>query len=138
MPKTPEQRVVVDTGALVSRLLLPGSIPAQAVVKATREARLLVSRETLAELADVLSRRKFDRYVTISDRQRFLRLLSGIAELVPVIRRVRACRDPRDDMFLEVALNGRADVIVTGDRDLLALHPFRGIPILAPAQYLAR
>jgi len=138
LPKTPEQRVVLDTSALVSRLLLPGSVPAQAVGRAARDARLLVSRATLTELAEVLSRPKFDRYATISDRQQFLRLLCGIAEMIPVIRRVRACRDPRDDMFLEVALNGDASAIVTGDRDLLALDPFRGIPILTPAQYLAR
>jgi putative PIN family toxin of toxin-antitoxin system len=138
LPKTPEQRVVLDTSALVSRLLLPGSVPAQAVGRAARDARLLVSRATLTALAEVLSRPKFDRYATISDRQQFLRLLCGIAEMIPVIRRVRACRDPRDDMFLEVALNGDASAIVTGDRDLLALDPFRGIPILTPAQYLAR
>jgi putative PIN family toxin of toxin-antitoxin system len=138
LPKTPEQRVVLDTSALVSRLLLPGSVPAQAVGRAARDARLLVSRATLTELAEVLSRPKFDRYATISDRQQYLRLLCGIAEMIPVIRRVRACRDPRDDMFLEVALNGDASAIVTGDRELLALDPFRGIPILTPAQYLAR
>jgi predicted nucleic acid-binding protein len=49
---------------------------------------------------------------------------------------IRACRDPRDDKFLEVAVNGRADAIVTGDQDLLVLNPFQGIPILSPAGYL--
>jgi putative PIN family toxin of toxin-antitoxin system len=51
---------------------------------------------------------------------------------------IRACRDPRDDKFLEVAVHGRADLIVTGDTDLLALHPFRGISILTPAEYVAQ
>ena len=49
---------------------------------------------------------------------------------------IRACRDPKDDKFLEVAVHGSADVIVTGDSDLLDLHPFRGIAILTPADYL--
>jgi putative PIN family toxin of toxin-antitoxin system len=57
---------------------------------------------------------------------------------VPIIHLVRECRDPKDDKFLEVALNGRADVIITGDVDLLALHPWQGIPILSSAEYLKR
>jgi predicted nucleic acid-binding protein len=55
---------------------------------------------------------------------------------VTILSPVRACRDPRDDKFLEVAVHGRADAIVTGDRDLLDLNPFRGIAILTPAEYL--
>jgi predicted nucleic acid-binding protein len=54
----------------------------------------------------------------------------------PIIYSIQACRDPRDDKFLEVAVHGQSDLIVTGDGDLLALHPFRGIDILAPAAYL--
>jgi putative PIN family toxin of toxin-antitoxin system len=132
------ERVVLDTNALVSRLLLPQSLPARAVRKAVDEADVLVSAATLSELVDVLSRPKFDRYVTIEERQGFLRRLGEIAEVVEILTPVRACRDPRDDKFLEVAVNGGADVIVTGDADLLALHPFRAIAILTPAAFLAR
>ncbi len=49
---------------------------------------------------------------------------------------IRACRDPKDDKFLEVAVHGRADAIVTGDEDLLVLHPLRGIAILTPREYV--
>lgn len=138
MPTPADERVVLDTSALVSRLLLPKSPPAEAFRQAAAQARILVSSATLGELADVLSRPKFDRYVSIADRQQFLRLMGRIAEIVPITYRVRACRDPRDDMFLELAINGSADVIVTSDKDLLALDPFRGIPILTPVRYLAR
>jgi predicted nucleic acid-binding protein len=51
---------------------------------------------------------------------------------------IRACRDPKDDKFLEVAVHGRTDAIVTGDEDLLDLNPFRGVAILTPAEYLER
>jgi putative PIN family toxin of toxin-antitoxin system len=132
------ERVVVDTNALVSRLLLPSSTPGTAVRRAVDEAHLLVSEALLDELADVLARPKFDRYVSIADRQEFLRLLGRVAELVPIVYRVRACRDPDDDKILEIAVNGAADLIVTGDRDLLALDPFRDISIISPARYLAR
>jgi predicted nucleic acid-binding protein len=57
-------------------------------------------------------------------------------EAVAIPYPIRACRDPRDDKFLEVAVHGRADAIVTGDKDLLELNPFRGIAILTPSAYL--
>jgi len=132
------QRIVVDTNVLISRLLVADSVPAEAVRLARRNGHLLVSDATMYELAEVLSRRKFDPYVPAKSRQRFLRELAGIAEFVPIIEYVRECRDPRDDKFLEVALNGRADVIITGDRDLLALRPWRGVAILSPADYMKK
>lgn len=133
---TPLKRIVVDNNALISRLLLPASVPGQAVRRAVQTGQLLISEPTLSELARVLSRRKFDPYVSVAERQQFLRLLGRVAEMVPIIYLIRACRDPSDDMFLELAVNGGADFIVTGDKDLLALHPFRNIPILTPARYL--
>jgi uncharacterized protein len=127
------ERIVVDTNVLISRLLVPGSVAGRAVDRALDRGRLLVSEATMVELTTVLGRAKFDPYVSLAGRQQFIRLLGRIAELVPILRPVRACRDPKDDMFLELAVNGGADVIVTGDRDLLELHPFLGIPILIPA-----
>lgn len=132
------ERVVVDTNALVSRLLLPHSVPGRSVRVVVDEGQLLISEATMAELADVLARPKFDRYVTLEDRQQFLRLLGRVAEWVPVIAAVQACRDPDDDKFLELAVSGQADTIVTGDDDLLILDPFQGIAIVTPADYLAR
>ena len=132
------ERVVVDNNALVSRLLLPDSAPGRAVRKAVDKGQVLVSEATLNALAEVLTRRKFDRYVTLEDRMQFLRLLGSIAELVPIGYAIRACRDPRDDKFLELAVNGRATLIVTGDRDLLAPDPFHGVSIVTPSAYLAR
>jgi len=129
-------RIVVDNNALISRLLLPGSTPGRAVRKAVDAGQLLISEATLEELADLLSRAKFDRYISIQDRQEFIRLLGRVAELVPITYTIRACRDPEDDKILELAVNGNAELIVTGDRDLLVLHPFHGVQILSPAAYL--
>jgi len=133
---TPLKRIVVDSSALISRLLLPASVPGLAVRKAVNSAQLLVSEPVLNELADVLARAKFDAYVSIAERQQFLRVLIGVAEMVPITYRIQACRDRQDDMFLELAVNGRADLIVTRDKDLLVLNPFRTIPIITPAHYL--
>jgi putative PIN family toxin of toxin-antitoxin system len=129
---------VVDTNVLVSRLILPQSLPAQALRRAELEALLLISEATMFELADALGRPKFDRYVSLENRKSFLQRLGHIAEFVHIIQLVRECRDPKDDKFLEVALNGRADVIITGDADLLALNPWRGVTILSPMDYLKR
>jgi putative PIN family toxin of toxin-antitoxin system len=132
------ERIVFDTNALISRLLVPRSVPGDAVRKALNAGRLLVSEATLAELADVLARPKFAPYVSVKDRQQFIRLLGRVAEMVPVTYAIRACRDPEDDKFLELALNGSAHFIITGDKDLLALNPFGEIEIIKPAAYLLR
>jgi uncharacterized protein len=129
-------RVVADTNVIVSRLILPESTSAQAIRRVELESVLLFSDATMIELADVLARARFDRYISRENRQRFILDLCGLVEFVPVIQTVRECRDPEDDKILEVALNGRADVIITGDEDLLALHPWREIAIVTPAEYL--
>ena len=129
-------RVVADTNVLVSRLILPESLPAQVLRQVELSSLLLFSEVTMCELADVLSRQKFDHYVTLDDRRGLVERLAKIAEFIPIVQLVGECRDPKDDKFLEVALNGRADVIITGDNDLLALHPWRGVAIVSPADYL--
>jgi putative PIN family toxin of toxin-antitoxin system len=130
------KRVVLDTNILISRLLSRRSVPAQAVDLALTHHRILASEATLMELAEVLGRAKFDPYLTIGERQDFLRMFDRIAERIEVVRTVQACRDPRDDKFLELAVEGEADIIVTGDNDLLILDPFRGVSILTPARFL--
>jgi putative PIN family toxin of toxin-antitoxin system len=130
------QRIVVDTNVLVSRLLAADSVPGQAVRVARRNGRLLVSEDTMNELAGVLSRAKLDRYISLEDRKQFLRQLVRIAEFVSIVQVARACRDPKDDKFLEVALNGKADLIITGDADLLALHSWREVKILSSGDFL--
>jgi len=129
-------RIIVDTNVFVSAIILPTSIPRQAVDKALDRAVLLLSEATMGELADVLFRQKLDRYVSREQRTLFLSQFAGTAEFVPMIQIVHECRDPKDDKFLEVALNGRADVIITGNADLLGMHPWRGIEILLPADHL--
>jgi putative PIN family toxin of toxin-antitoxin system len=131
-------RIVVDANVFVSAIVLPLSIPRQAVDKALDHGVLLVSEATMNELAEVLSRPKFDHYVSTKERALFLGRLGSTAEFVPIIHLVRECRDPKDDKFLEVVLNGRADMIVTGDADVLAMRLWRRIAILSPTDYLKR
>lgn len=130
-------RVILDTNVVISRMLIPKSVAGRAVSRLLHDAQLLVSEATLAELAETLTRKKFDPYVTPEDRQEFFRRFARVAEWVAVTSTVRLCRDPTDDKFLELALDGQANIIVTGDRDLLALPPFHSVAILTPAEVLA-
>ena len=98
---------------------------------------MLGSEETLSELDEVIIRPYFGRYLSLQGRRLFLALMLQSPELVQVTHSFTACRDPRDDKFLELAFSGHATHIVTGDRDLLDLHPFRGTPIVTPGSFLA-
>ncbi len=107
-----------------------------AVDRAQRERAILLSYAVLAELFEVLHREKFRRYIDQEDIRRFLAALTREAEWVNVDVEVTACRDPKDDKFLSLAVSGNATHIVTGDADLLVLHPFRGIEIVSPGAFV--
>ncbi|WP_366557676.1 putative toxin-antitoxin system toxin component, PIN family [Okeania sp. SIO1I7] len=95
-----------------------------------------MSAEILSELIDVLSRQKFDRYLSREIREYFLANLTKETELIAITETIDICRDPKDNKFLELAVSGNATHIITGDKDLLELHPFRDILIVTPSQFL--
>ena len=129
-------RCVFDTNVIVSAALLSESAPRQAFDKALGQGTILISAPLLLELAEVLGRPKLNKYVLEEERMRFLVALLKESELVEVTETVTDCRDAKDNMFLELALSGKADYVVSGDQDLLVLNPFRGIPILTPRDFL--
>jgi putative PIN family toxin of toxin-antitoxin system len=135
---TESEPLVADTNIVISRLIFRKSVAARALDRAFHHFDLLVSGQTLGELADVISRPKFDRYVSPAERYAYLQDFQKATTFVGRVRPVAACRDPKDDKFLALALAGGASIILTGDRDLLDLHPFRGIEILTPRQFLDR
>ncbi|MDZ4686957.1 MAG: putative toxin-antitoxin system toxin component, PIN family [Planctomycetaceae bacterium] len=129
-------RIVVDTSVVVSALLLPGSTPRRAFDRARQSGVLLSSGETVDELNAVLRRPKFNTYITEEQRLEFLAAMIQEAEIVLVTTTVLECRDPKDNKFLELAISGQATHVLTGDSDLLELHPFRGIAVVTPQQFL--
>ncbi len=130
-------RLILDTKIVVSSITFPGSTPDQALV-AAQSAIMLASQATLAELIEVIERPSWDRYINRQLRTRLAAEYMTSCEVISVISSIRACRDPKDDKFLELAIDGEADMIVTGDKDLLAIQPFHGIEIVSPAAFLAR
>jgi putative PIN family toxin of toxin-antitoxin system len=128
-------RVVVDTNVLVSAALKDRSPPALAVHLVGQRGNLLKSSTTERQLFEVLDRPYFAALIAPAARDWLTKLLAA-AEMVTVTERIAACRDPTDDRFLELAVNGRGDLIVSGDGDLLVLSPFRSIPIVSPTTFL--
>lgn len=129
-------RVVIDANIVVSAMLSERSTTSQVVEFAIVETELLLSEEIEEELAEVLGRKKFDRYLPEETRFSFLMRFRSNAEFVPVTNRITECRDPKDNKYLELAVSGNATHIVTGDADLLVLNPFRGIAIVTAQEFL--
>jgi putative PIN family toxin of toxin-antitoxin system len=135
MKKT--NKFVVDTNTLISAFLLSNnSVAAQAYYKAISKGQIIHSEETFNEFCDVFVRPKFDRYLPLDKRIIVIEDLKVLAEIAPVPNKIKACRDPKDDKFLELAVSSDAACIITGDKDLLVLNPFQGIPILTAADFL--
>ncbi|MFN9468915.1 MAG: putative toxin-antitoxin system toxin component, PIN family [Pseudanabaena sp.] len=132
------KRFVVDNNILVSALLVKNSAPFQVISKIEERGVILYSEVTLLELNQVLSRKKFIKYFAIEEKQAFIFKLLEKAELVEIEESINICRDPKDDKFLELAVSGKADFIITGDQDLLVLNPFRNIEILTAKDFLSR
>ena len=128
-------RGVFDNNVFVSAALLAG-VPRKAFDKLLDNGTVLVSVPVLLELADVLNREKFDKYITHDERMRFMVNFLKVAEMVEISETIIACRDPKDNKLLELAVSGNADFLVTGDKDLLVLNPFGGVEIIMPREFL--
>jgi uncharacterized protein len=130
-------RVVVDTNVIVSALIFPSSSTRLAFNKAYDAGKILASRATILELEEVINRKKFDKYISQEKRLQFIAKFFDDAEIIEIVKPVIACRDRKDDKFLELAVNGNANYIITGDQDLLVLHPFQDIAIISVSEYLS-
>ncbi|MBI4310512.1 MAG: putative toxin-antitoxin system toxin component, PIN family [Chloroflexi bacterium] len=133
-------RVVVDTNVVVSRFLNPAGTPARVLALARANAfQLLASSAILEEYREALLRGRLmrrhgrSREEIVLDIER-LRRLAVVVE--PKTRLHVIAEDPSDNKFLECAVGGEADYIVSGDRHLLALGRYGGIEILSPAAFV--
>ena len=129
---------VLDNNILVSALLVKNSAPFWVIKKVEEMGVILYSEATLLELNQVLNRKKFIKYFTVEEKQEFIVKLIESAELVVITESIDVCRDPKDNKFLELAVSGEADFIVSGDQDLLVLNPFRNIEIITANDFLTR
>ena len=121
--------LVIDTNIWVSYVLAPQSIFGQRVEQLISKQTYAFSKDTFIELADVLMRDKFDRFVSPQQRGAVLKLIAGAAEWFRPTGTIKDCRDPKDNKFLELAVASSASLLITGDQDLPILNPYRGIKI---------
>ncbi len=132
-------RVVIDTNILVRALIHPRGSVGPVLLRLRRgHFTFLYTQSLLEELVDVLGRPRIrEKYgVTEDDVKTVVALLLLRGEAVSVSRSLTVCRDPKDNKFLETAVAGKADIIVSGDEDLRVLDSFEGIPIVSPAEFL--
>ena len=131
-------RFVLDTNILISALLFKNSVPFRAIELAEKQGIILYSEATLNELEQVLNRKKFNKYLSLEDRQVFLLKFISTSELVSITEKIAVCRDEKDNKFLELAVSGNANMVVTGDLDLLVLNLFQSVEIVTPDMFINR
>ena len=129
-------RVVIDTGVIVSALLQRDGTSRKALTLALNHCQLMASVATVTELKDVLGRPKFRKAFTQTEANELISLVTKRSDLIDVHSTLAICRDSTDNMFLNLAIDGKANIMLSRDLDLLTLHPFRGIPVLNPADFL--
>ena len=129
-------RFVFDANVIVSAFLFKNSPPRLALETAKNQGIIILSETVIDELSNVLSRSKFDRYLAKSIRQELLETLVEASLLVPPSESINECRDPKDNKYLELAISGHAESLITGDEDLLVLNPFRNIKIITVLEFL--
>lgn len=128
-------RLVLDTNVLVSAILSPNSISAKVLNWGEDNGMILYSDATLAELLSVLRRSKFAKYIDSDDTDGLNVRIKTAWFPVEIFKEVKLCRDTKDDKFIEVALNGNASHLITGDNDLLILHPIQNISVINPRTF---
>mgnify|MGYP006288915075 CR=1 FL=1 len=132
-------RAVFDTNLLVSYLLTHRPPIATLIDRhlAEEEIVLVTAPELLDELIRVLEYPRLKQYYSEEERKRFVALVLALGEIVELPESIPSiCRDPDDDAFIACAVAGDADVIVSGDHDLLDLERVGDIPILTAAAFL--
>jgi putative PIN family toxin of toxin-antitoxin system len=141
VPSAGDVRAVVDTNVLLSGLFWRGRPHALMEQVRAGTLTLISSPALLAELAEVMNRPKFQAILVRSntDSEQTLGELRRLAEIIdPPPLPAPVSRDPSDDAVLALAAASRADLIITGDADLLTLGSYAGIPIIDPAEALTR
>ena len=130
-----KDRIIIDTNLWLS-FLISHDYPWLDSLFADNNIVLLFSNELIDEFIEVAQRPKFKKYFSLSDFQSLLRQMSSKCEFIPVISKVKLCRDPKDDFLLSLAKDGRATHLISGDKDLLDMTHFENTKILTIRDYL--
>jgi putative PIN family toxin of toxin-antitoxin system len=128
-------RLFLDTNVLVSAILSPVSISAKILNWGEDNGVILYSTATLTEILSVLGRSKFSKYIDHDDIDGLSIRIKTVWLFVEILNQVQLCRDPKDDKFIDLALNGEASHLITGDSDLLVLNPIQNNSVIKPRTF---
>lgn len=123
-------RLVVDTNIWVTYLFKANNLFISRMDRLLVAHTLLYSENTLQELIETLQKPKLLRFLDTQNNSAFIRLYRQTGEKIKVTSNVLECRDPKDNQFLALAMDGNADFLITGDKDLLTLGVFNRVPIV--------
>jgi putative PIN family toxin of toxin-antitoxin system len=132
-----KSRIILETNVIISALLREKSPARKVFDKANAGGEVLVSTSTMLELYEVIRKPKFDKYISLERRTQFIAAFLASATQIDTTSIIDVCRDPKDNRFLELAIDGHADYMVSGDDDLLVLHPYQVTKIVTPTDFLA-
>lgn len=130
--------VIFDCNVLLDASIFKARDSRLSLERSKKADAIIASQKTFEEFRSVSLRSKFDKYVTLEVRLEFILEIQALIKMIHVRHTFTVCRDPKDDMYLELALSGKADCIITNDEDLLALDTFENIPIITPKEFLDR
>ncbi len=130
-------RIVIDTNVFISALLNPNGTPRKVINLAVSQFSILQSEVTYQELETRLSKKKFDKYLSKEDRVTFLTFLRQKSLLIDITHQTTICSDLDDNKFLELAVSGMANYLITGDNELLILENYQEISIITPIHFLS-
>lgn len=127
---------VIDSNVLISAFVFNSKNPSEVLMRCLKKGKMVVSDEVLEEYKAKVLSEKFEPIIPLAKREHSLTLFIRVCEKVLISEKITDCRDTDDNKFLELAVAANAACIVTGDKDLLTLNPFRNILILTPADFL--
>ena len=130
--------IVLDTNVFISAAILPNSTSAKALLVALETFEVNLSESTWIELLQVIGRPKLNRYIDDEGRHEFLQRIVRSSQFIETKSNITDCTDPKDNKFLELAVDACASIIVSGDMHLRSMSPFRGIIIYTPGEFLGR
>ena len=123
-------RLVIDTNLWISAFISPSFRKRLLSICKLSSIVILIDEELLDEVVEVASRPKFSKYVTKETIEILVDAINQRSELISIISDINLCRDKKDNFLLNLSKDGKADFLITGDKDLLVLNPFETTQIL--------
>ncbi len=130
-------RIIIDTNLWISFLITRDFTKLDEIIF-SRQGILVFSQELLDEFLSVAKRPKLRRFFSVSDIEEIIETIDEYADFVKVQTKIEVCRDPKDNFLLSLSVDGNADFLLTGDKDLLDLIKFGETTIITISEFLKK